>query len=223
MERLKAAARALGLWNLWISPDLAACFQPALQAALQAARMDPKTAALLTGPRLSVLDYAYLAKAMGRYTWCPEVFNCSAPDTGNMEVLARYGNPAQQAEWLLPLLAGKIRSCFAMTEKAVASSDATNVQSSVVRQGGEYVLNGVKCWISGACDPACAVAIFMAKNDPSAAPHRQQCMVLVPMRAAGVRVVRPMTVFGDNDAPHGHAEMEFQDVRCDACASLVFS
>lgn len=138
-----------------------------------------------------------------------------------MEVLARYGSPAQQAHWLLPLLRGDIRSCFAMTEKAVASSDATNVQSSVVRSGGEYVLNGLKCWISGACDPACAVAIFMAKNDPTAAPHKQQCMVLVPMAARGVRVLRPMTVYGNPDAPHGHAEMELCDVRCAARSWLM--
>lgn len=148
--------------------------------------------------------------------WASEFFNCSAPDTGNMEVLLRYGTKAQQERWLRPLLLGTIRSCFAMTEPAVASSDATNVTSSIVRRGDSYVVNGRKWWTSGACDPRCELAIFMGKTTPDGTPgvpkHRQQTMVLVPMRAKGVTVVRPLPVFGYDDAPHGHAETTFEDV-----------
>ena len=148
--------------------------------------------------------------------WASEFFNCSAPDTGNMEVLLRYGTKEQQERWLRPLLLGTIRSCFAMTEPAVASSDATNVTSSIVRRGDSYVINGRKWWTSGACDPRCELAIFMGKTTPDGTPgvpkHRQQTMVLVPMRTKGVTVVRPLPVFGYDDAPHGHAETTFEDV-----------
>jgi acyl-CoA dehydrogenase len=196
IEELKAKARAEGLWNLFL----------------------PETE---YGPGLSNLEYAPLCEIMGRVFWAPEVFNCSAPDTGNMEVLVRYGSEEHKKRWLAPLLAGEMRSCFAMTEPAVASSDATNICASMVRQGDEYVLNGLKWWSTGAGDPRCKIAIFMGKTDPSAEKHKQQSMILVPFDTPGVRVTRLLDVYGYDHAPHGHAEVEYKDVRVPASNLLL--
>ncbi|MEY2730038.1 MAG: acyl-CoA dehydrogenase [Betaproteobacteria bacterium] len=188
LERLKPLARAQGLWNLFL-PDSE------------------------LGAGLSNQEYAPLAEIMGRVPWSSEVFNCSAPDTGNMETIVRYGTPEQQERWLKPLLAGDIRSAFAMTEPAVASSDATNIEARIDRDGDQYVINARKWWTSGAGDPRCKVLIFMGKTDPQAPRHSQQSMILVPMDTPGVKVLRPLSVLGYDDAPHGHMEVDFQNVR----------
>jgi acyl-CoA dehydrogenase len=197
VEELKEKARAQGLWNLFL----------------------PESD---RGAGLSNLEYAPLCEVMGRSPgFGPEVFNCSAPDTGNMEVLARYGTPEQQERWLTPLLDGRIRSCFAMTEPDVASSDATNIQSRIERDGDHYVINGRKWWISGAGDPRCRIAIFMGLSNPEAAAHKRQSMILVPMDTGGVTIKRMLTVFGYDDAPHGHAEIAFENVRVPASNMLL--
>ena len=199
LEELKARAREQDLWNLFL-PEAYGEFSPGL----------------------TNLEYAPLAEIMGRVTWAPEVFNCSAPDTGNMEVLARYGSPEQQEKWLRPLLAGEIRSAFAMTEPGVASSDATNIETSILRDGDDYVINGRKWWTSGACGRHAKILIVMGKTDPeNENRHRQQSMVLVPMDTEGVRIIRPMRVFGYDDAPEGHAEVEFDNVRVPATNILL--
>jgi acyl-CoA dehydrogenase len=188
MEELKSRAREAGLWNL---------FLPAAEHQ----------------GGLTNLEYAPLAEIMGRSPIGPECFNCSAPDTGNMETLLRYGNEAQKQEWLAPLLDGRIRSGFAMTEPAVASSDATNIEARIERDGEHYLINARKWWTSGAMDPRCAIFIVMGKTDPTAQKHRQQSMVLVPRATPGVTIMRHLSVFGYDDAPHGHAEVDFKDVR----------
>ena len=194
VQEIKAAARAAGLWNLFL----------------------PVEHGRYSGG-LTNMEYAPLAEEMGRVTWGSEVFNCSAPDTGNMEVLAKYGDEAQKAQWLEPLLAGEIRSAFAMTEPDVASSDATNIETSMIRDGDDYVINGKKFYISGACREECRILIVMGKSDPdNANRYIQQSMILVPIDTPGVTVTRPMQVFGYNDAPEGHAEILFEDVRVPA-------
>ncbi|MEJ6001349.1 acyl-CoA dehydrogenase family protein [Paucibacter soli] len=197
IEELKPLARQAGLWNLFL----------------------PKSARAPEG--LSNLEYAPLCEIMGRVWWAAEVFNCSAPDTGNMETIERYGSEAQKDRWLEPLLRGEIRSAFLMTEPAVASSDATNIECSIERDGDDYVINGLKWWSSGAGDPRCAVYIVMGKTNPEAGRHEQQSMILVPANAPGITVVRPLTVFGYDDAPHGHMEIALKNVRVPASNLLL--
>ena len=196
VEDLKAKAKVAELWNLFL----------------------PESE---QGAGLTNLEYAPLCEIMGRCTWSAEVFNCSAPDTGNMEVLVRYGTPDQQLRWLKPLLAGEIRSCFAMTEPDVASSDATNIQSRIDRDGESYILNGHKWWTSGAGDPRCTLCIFMGKSDPTAAAYQQQSMILVPLDTPGITIKRMLSVYGYDDAPHGHAEVLFENVRVPADSMLL--
>ena len=196
METWKEKARAAGLWNLWQPKD--------------------------HGGTLTNLEYAPLCEIMGRSPFAPEAFNCSAPDTGNMEVLLRYGTDAQKKQWLEPLLDGKIRSCFAMTEPAVASSDATNIEARIERDGGHYLINGRKWWSSGAPDPRCRIFIFMGKTDPhNPNRHAQQSMILVPADTPGVTIEKVLPVFGFDDAPHGHAQVRFENVRVPASNMLL--
>jgi alkylation response protein AidB-like acyl-CoA dehydrogenase len=201
IEELKPKARAAGLWNMFMPPSHGG--KPVSEFAFE-------------GTQLSNLEYAPLAEEMGRVPWSSEVFNCSAPDTGNMEVLMRYGTREQQERWLRPLMNGDIRSAFLMTEPAVASSDATNIETRIERDGDEYVINGRKWWSSGVGDPRCKVAIVMGKTDPGAPKHLQQSQILVPLDAPGVKVVRMLNVFGYDDAPHGHAEVILEEVRVPA-------
>src|SRR5687767_6685602 len=207
IEELKPVAKEAGLWNLFMPPG----------SALR--HVDESFA--FEGTQLTNLEYALCAEEMGRIMWSAEVFNCSAPDTGNMEVLHRYGTREQKEQWLKPLMNGEIRSAFLMTEPAVASSDATNIQCEIRRDGDDYILNGRKWWSSGAGDPRCKVAIVMGKTDTGAEKHRQQSMVLMPLDAPGVTVERALTVYGYDDAPHGHMEIELKDVRIPASNMLL--
>ena len=196
LEELKDKAKSAGLWNMFL-PDSE------------------------RGAGLTNMEYTPLCEIMGKVHFAGEVFNCSAPDTGNMETIERYGTAEQKKEWLEPLLEGKIRSAFAMTEPAVASSDAMNIESRIERDGDEYVINGRKWWTSGIGDPRCKIIIFMAKNDPNAEPYKQQSMILIPRETPGITVHRMLTVMGYDDAPHGHGEVEFKDVRVPASSMLL--
>lgn len=207
IEALKIEAQDAGLWNLFMPP-----------APVGIAEQD---AFEFTGERLTNLEYALCAEEMGRVDWASEVFNCSAPDTGNMEVLYRYGTPEQKARWLTPLMHGEIRSAFLMTEPAVASSDATNIQTDIRRDGDDYVINGRKWWSSGAGDSRCKVAVVMGKTDPTEKTYRQQSMILVPLDTPGVKVERALTVYGYDHAPHGHMEVSLTDVRVPAANILL--
>ena len=207
IEELKPRARDAGLWNLFMPPGSG---RPHVDDSFE-----------FEGPQLTNLEYALCAEEMGRVPWSSEVFNCSAPDTGNMEVFHRYGTRDQKEQWLRPLMNGEIRSAFLMTEPAVASSDATNIQCEIRRDGDDYVLNGRKWWSSGAGDPRCKVAIVMGKTDTSAQRHQQQSMVLMPLDAPGVTVERALTVYGYDDAPHGHMEIELKDVHIPATNMLL--
>jgi len=199
VEKLKAKAKAEGLWNLFMPPSHGA---PHVDDSFE-----------FEGPGLSNLQYAFCAEEMGRIMWSSEVFNCSAPDTGNMEVLHRYGTREQKEQWLRPLMDGEIRSAFLMTEPDVASSDATNIKTSIAMSGNEYVVSGRKWWSSGAGDPRCKIAIVMGKTDQGAEIHKQQSMILVPLDTPGVNIARHLPVFGYDDAPHGHMQIELDDVR----------
>ncbi len=202
IEELKVQARAAGLWNLFMPPHSGQT------------HVDDSFA--FEGTQLSNLEYALCAEEMGRLHWASEVFNCSAPDTGNMEVFHRYGTRAQKDRWLKPLMDGEIRSAFLMTEPDVASSDATNIQASIVRDGDDYVINGRKWWSSGTGDPRCKVAIVMGKSDPEGSKHGSQSMILVPLDAPGVTIERMLSVYGYDHAPHGHGEVVLKDVRVPA-------
>ena len=207
IDELKTKAREAGLWNLFMPPARAV---PMVDDSFD-----------FEGEQLTNLEYALCAEEMGRIPWASEAFNCSAPDTGNMEVLHRYGTREQKERWLAPLMRGKIRSAFLMTEPGVASSDATNIECSVIRDGTDYVINGRKWWSSGAGDPRCKVAILMGKTDPGAPAHKQQSMILVPMDSDGLAVERALTVYGYDDAPHGHMEIRLDDVRVPAANLLL--
>jgi len=207
VEEEKARAKAAGLWNLFMPPT--------------SGRVHVDDSIHFDGPGLTNMEYALCAEEMGRIGFASEVYNCSAPDTGNMEVFLRYGTAAQKEKWMLPLMNGEIRSAFLMTEPAVASSDATNIETSIRREGDEYVLNGVKWWSSGAGDPRCKIAIVMGKTDFEAKRHAQQSMVLMELDAPGVNILRHLPVFGYDDAPHGHMEIELKDVRIPASNMLL--
>jgi acyl-CoA dehydrogenase len=207
LEELKAKARAQGLWNLFMPPSHGAT---PVDDTFQ-----------FDGPGLSNLQYAFCAEEMGRLLWSSEAFNCSAPDTGNMEVLGRYGTREQKDEWLKPLMEGEIRSAFLMTEPDVASSDATNIQCRIEKRGNGYVVNGRKWWSSGAGDPRCKIAILMGKTDPGAEAHKQQSMLLLPLDAPGVTIERHLPVFGYDDAPHGHMEIRLENVELPGSAMLL--